>query len=91
MQVRSVIDSIMDEAGKDKPLLCYALRSLLIDMQGRGNCDPMMNETCSEGSGRWRLTPYSPVGGYAGKKVLLNPTTNEKRSKTRRLLVGRKC
>ena len=38
----------MNESAKDKLLLCYALHSLLIDMQGRVNCDPMMNETCGK-------------------------------------------
>ena len=68
MQVRSVIDSIMNEAGKDQLLPRRALASLLIDRQGRGNCDPMMDETCGKGSRRWRSTWYSPAGEYAGKQ-----------------------
>ena len=36
MLVRSVIDSIMTREGKNGLLLCYALRYLLIDMQGKG-------------------------------------------------------
>ena len=48
MQAKSVIDSIMNEPAKDRLLLCYAFPSLLIDMQGMGNCDPMMNETCGK-------------------------------------------
>ena len=52
---------------------CYAMRCihLLIDMQGRENCDPMMNEAYGKGSRRWRSTWCSLAGGYAGKMLLI--------------------
>ena len=87
MQVSSVIESIMEKARNDELLLRYALHSLLIVMQGRGNFDPMMKRICGKGRRRWRST-WS-AGRYAGKKCYRS-YDEEEGTKTRRLLVGEK-